>query len=401
MKSIPSRSFEHPAHSAHPLPALRSTPLSELQASLQRAGFPVFRAKQVFQWVFKHDARSFDEMTNVPKDVRATLEEHYRWGGIEAVEAERRASDGTVKFLFRLADGAMTESVLMPNEDHYTLCLSSQVGCPLQCSFCLTGMIGLTRNLDAAEIVDQVLFARRYLREHSSPDTPPLRNLVFMGMGEPMLNLDEVVRAVRLLTMPDGAGFSPRRITVSTVGLVPGIERLGEANTGVRLAISLNATTDHTRREIMPITKKYPIEAVLDACRRYPLTQRSRITFEYVMMAGLNDTDDDARRLVTLLHGIRCKVNLIPFNEHTSLPYRRPSPARIEAFRDHLVSKYFTATVRYSKGPDIEAACGQLFAGENVSAGRRGRAPRSARAAKPGRPTAKAMESRVKRERFG
>lgn len=349
-------------------PALRATPLIALQASLQRAGFPAFRAKQIFQWVFKHDARSIDEMKNVPKDVRTFLEENYRWGGIEGVEAERRAGDGTAKLLFRLADGATIESVLMRNEDHYTLCVSSQVGCPLQCSFCLTGLVGLKRNLTTDEIVDQVLYARRYLAAHSAPDTPPLRNLVFMGMGEPMLNLDNVVAAVRLLTQPDGAGFSPRRITVSTVGLVPGIERLGQADTGVRLAISLNATTNEFRQTIMPITKKYSIETLLDACRAFPLTNRSRITFEYVMMDGLNDSLADAARLVSMLHGIQCKVNLIPFNEHSSLPYRRPSEERIAAFRDHLVSKYYTATIRYSKGPEIEAACGQLFAGEKLAA---------------------------------
>ncbi len=347
-------------------PSLRSTPLIELQAALQRAGFPAWRAKQVFQWVFKHDVRSFDEMTNVPKEARAVLEEAFRWGGIGTVEAERRASDGTVKFLFRLDDGNAIESVLMPNEEHYTLCISSQSGCPLKCTFCLTGLIGLSRNLAADEIVDQVLYARRYLRNSGS--ALPLRNIVFMGMGEPLLNVEAVIEALRLLTRPDGCGFSPKRITVSTVGIVPGIDQLAAAETNAKLAISLNATTDEVRREIMPITRKYPIAAVLEACRRFPLPQRRRITYEYVMLEGVNDTPEDARRLVKLLHGIPCKVNLIPFNEHAALPYRRPSEARIEAFREILVSKNMTAPVRYSKGPDIEAACGQLAGGEKLTA---------------------------------
>ena len=360
-----------PSHVLSPIPAraatketsqtLRALPLIDLQATLQGAGFPAWRAKQVFQWIFRHNARSSDEMTNVPADLRVFLEERFRWGGVEKVKTHRLALDGTVKFLFTLRDEAAIESVLMPSEDHFALCVSSQVGCPLKCSFCVTGLLGLRRNLETDEIVDQVLYARRYLKNQG--ESRPLRNLVFMGMGEPMLNIEAVIAALRLLIMPDGAGFSPRRITVSTVGVVPGMKRLGQANLGVGLAISLNATENTLRRRIMPITQRYPIEAILDACRRYPLTHRRRITFEYVLLSGVNDRPEDARRIARLLHKIPCKVNLIPFNEHKALPYKRPDAKTIQDFREYLASKRLTATVRYSKGPDIEAACGHLAGG--------------------------------------
>lgn len=361
-----ARKENRPGMSDNQPPALRATPLKDLQAFVQRGQFPVWRARQVFQWVFRHDARSFEEMSNVPSELRAVLAEGFRWGGIADVAAERHSADGTIKFLFRLADGAQIESVLMPEEDHYSLCVSSQVGCPLKCGFCLTGRIGFRRDLDAAEIVDQVLYSRRRLRERQDPR--PLRNLVFMGMGEPLLNPHAVIGALRLLLQPDGAGFSPRRITVSTAGIVPGLEQLGASGLGVGLAISLNASTQETREHLMPIAKKYPLEAVLEACRAYPLTHRRRITFEYVMLRGINDAPEDALRLARLLHGIPSKINLIPFNEHSSLPYRRPEDSALEAFRELLASKNYTATIRYSKGQDIEAACGQLAGAATLDA---------------------------------
>ncbi len=309
--------------------------------------------------MFRHGARSFDEMKNVPAAVREFLEQNYRWGGVvEALDETRGENDGAVKFLLALEDGLAIECVLMPSEDYWTLCVSSQVGCPLRCAFCLTGLVGLRRNLDAAEIVDQALWARRYLKERGDPH--PLRNLVLMGMGEPLLNADAVIAALRLLIQPDGADFSPRRITVSTVGILPGLEKLGASELGVKLAISLNATDEETRRAIMPISRKYPLAYVLAACRQYPLTQRRRITFEYVLLSGVNDTSEDARRLAELLRGMPCKINLIPFNENPALPFRRPPDERINAFGEYLAARNFTATVRYSKGPDIAAACGQL-----------------------------------------
>ncbi len=354
-------------------PALRGRALVDLQADLQRAGFPAWRAKQVFHWVFRHAARSLDEMTNLPADLRAWLAANTRWGGIREAASMRRSPDGAVKFLFALEDGQAVESVLMPAEDHYTLCVSSQVGCPLRCAFCVTGLVGLRRNLTADEIVDQALFARRFLKEEAaagrlpSPAAPPaeapLRNLVFMGMGEPLLNAPAVIEALRLLLRPDGPDFSPRRITVSTVGILPGIESLAASDLDVKLAISLNATTEETRRRLMPITRKYPLSAVLEACRRFPLRKRQRITFEYVLLDGINDTPEDLRRLPRLLEGIPCKVNLIPFNEHPALPFRRPPVERIEAFHAALVAARLTATLRWSKGPEIEAACGQLAGG--------------------------------------
>lgn len=333
---------------------LRGKPLAELDAIIQRLGFPGYRAKQVFHWLYKHGVRHIDEMSNLPTGFRHALAAHYRLGGVE-IAATQTAHDGTCKILFRLDDGCYIEGVLMRENGRTTLCVSSQVGCPLACSFCLTGMRGFKRNLRTAEIVDQMITVQRELLAGQRP-----HNLVFMGMGEPLLNLEMVIPALRLLTSPQAVGISTRRVTVSTVGIVPGIHALGEARTGVNLAVSLNATTDEVRTRLIPINAQYPISAVMAACREFPLTRRRRITFEYVLLAGVNDSADDARRLVKLVHGIPCKINLIPYNPCPSIQYTAPAAHVIEEFRSILTAKHFTVAVRYSKGGEIQAACGQL-----------------------------------------
>jgi 23S rRNA (adenine2503-C2)-methyltransferase len=272
-----------------------------------------------------------------------------------ATAREQRATDGTRKFLFRLQDGEEIESVLIPDEDRLTACISTQVGCPLACRFCLTGLMGMRRNLKAGEIVGEVLALQDALAAGER-----ISNIVLMGMGEPLLNLPEVERALRILCDDHGAGFSPRRITLSTAGHVPGIARLAASDLGVNLAVSLSATTDEVRDRLMPINRRWPIADLLNACRAYPLPNRRRLTFEYVMLDGENDSPEDARRLVRLLRGIRCKINLIPFNATPDLP-DRPSPReRVEAFQQILIDAHLTATIRESRGRDIAAACGML-----------------------------------------
>ncbi|MCX7048959.1 MAG: 23S rRNA (adenine(2503)-C(2))-methyltransferase RlmN [Candidatus Sumerlaeota bacterium] len=331
--------------------------LTDLDAAVQRAGFPGFRAKQLFHWIYQKGALSFDEMTNLPKDFRAWLAENTRWGGAEIRETIE-SSDGAIKLLWGLEDGLNIEGVLMPEEARCTLCVSSQAGCALGCEFCVTGTGGLKRDCTAGEMLGQVLRARRLAQERGAN----LTHLVFMGMGEPLLNLDEVLRALRLIISPQAVKISPRRVTVSTAGIVPGIRALADADLNVKLAISLNATDDETRCRLMPIARRYPLDELLEACRDFQRRspKRHRITFEYVLLSDVNDTPEDARRLVRLLSHIPCKVNLIPYNPDPRLPFERPSEDRINAFRDFLLDRNFTVAVRYSKGLESRAACGQL-----------------------------------------
>lgn len=327
---------------------------------VQGLGLETYRARQLRDWIYRKRASTFDEMTNISRDVREMLKEKAFIGEPVLLEAQKSA-DGTTKLLFEMHDGHHVESVIIPEEDRLTLCVSSQVGCALGCRFCLTGKGGLARNLTAGEIVSQVMAAENLVSEGSPPERR-LTNIVFMGMGEPLANFDEVAEALRRLTDPEWMAFSGRRITVSTAGLVPGIRKLAASGLKVRLAVSLNATTDEVRDEIMPINKRFPIRELLEACREYPLTPRDRITFEYVMLRGVNDSPDDAKRLVTLLKGIPCKVNLIPFNEFPGCEYRRPGVERVQAFQEILMNRNYTVFVRQSKGADISAACGQLRA---------------------------------------
>jgi len=316
-----------------------------------------FRGDQIFQWLHQKRARDVAGMTNLSKKLRARLERTARVGGL-TLQDVRVARDGTRKLLFETAAGDRLESVLIPMEDRITQCVSSQIGCKIGCRFCLTARMPLRRNLSASEIVDQVLWAQQVLEEDGG-EHERVSNIVYMGMGEPLDNYDNVVASLRILMDEHGANFSSRRITVSTSGVVPKIARLGH-DVPVNLAVSLNASYDAQRTGVIPINKVWDIEQLMGALRAFPLPPRRRITVEYVMLAGVNDTPDDARRLVGLLRGIRCKVNLIPFNPWPGAPYSRPSNDAVEAFGAILKDADYTVTIRYSKGEDIGAACGQL-----------------------------------------
>jgi 23S rRNA (adenine2503-C2)-methyltransferase len=327
-----------------------------LQQWLQEQGEAGYRADQIWRWIYREQVDRFDAMSNLSKQLRATLAQSFSIGRL-ALEAREVAGDGAQKFLFGLEDGRRIESVLIPERNHATLCLSSQVGCAQNCRFCFTATGGWERNLTLGEILAQVRDIRKAL---SAPES--LTNIVFMGMGEPLANYRNVVDAIHLLTdNKAGFGFSRRKITVSTAGLVPQMEALGR-DTDVSLAVSLNATDNATRSRLMPINRRYPLETLLETCRRYPLRPHRRITFEYILMEGVNDRLEDARRLAALLRPIRAKINLIPFNEHEGCRFRRPSETVIDAFQQLLVDQGYTAIVRHSKGRDISAACGQLKA---------------------------------------
>jgi 23S rRNA (adenine2503-C2)-methyltransferase len=337
-------------------PNIKSFTPDELALRLVAMGLKKYRAAQVFEWIYRNHATTFEEMTNIAKAERGLLATAFIISFLSKLQEERSA-DGTRKFLFGLEDAHTIESVLIPDEDRLTLCISSQVGCAQACRFCLTGKSGFTRNLKAYEISDQVLEISRILRSEGGRG---ITNIVLMGMGEPLANFDEVIRALKIITWGRGLGFSPRRVTLSTDGLVPEIERLGKSGVRVNLAISLNATTDEVRNRIMPVNRRYPIQELVAACKRFPLEPRRRITFEYVMLKDVNDTQDDALRLAKLLKGIKCKVNLIPFNPFPGSEFGRPDDAAVRRFQKILLDHQYTALVRESRGRDISAACGQL-----------------------------------------
>lgn len=329
---------------------LKNLTLEELTQFLAGMGKERFRAGQLMRWIYGRGVVSFAEMTDLSKLLREELAERAFISDWTA-ETTEASSDGTKKYLFRLADGQTVETVRIPMEgERATLCISTQVGCAMQCSFCLTGTFGLVRNLESSEIVNQVCAAVK---------DGPINNIVLMGMGEPLHNLDNVVKALQILYAPEGFDFSPRKITLSTSGLVPEMLELGR-RVRVNLAVSLNATTDAVRDELMPINRRYPLQELMAACRQYPLSPRQRITFEYILIRDVNDSLTDAKRLVKLLHGIPAKVNLIPFNEHEGSAFRSPLPESIEAFQAYLLDRDIVAIRRASKGQDISAACGQL-----------------------------------------
>jgi 23S rRNA (adenine2503-C2)-methyltransferase len=326
----------------------------ELERLLKNCGKQSYRAQQIIQWVYHRKVDSFQEMTNLSAKLRELLQETMRMGCLALTEIET-SSDGSQKFLFSLEDGESIESVIIPDKGRLTLCVSTQAGCGFGCRFCLTGQRGFSRNLTTSEIIGQVLTVQKGLRSNS------LTNIVLMGMGEPLANFENTMKALEIMGYGDGLQFSKRRITLSTVGLVPEIERLGRSPRQCRLAISLNATDNGTRNFLMPINQKYPLNDLLEACRRFPLAPRERITFEYVLIKGINDSEEDAKRLPKTLQGIRAKVNLIPYNECRSLPFKRPNENRVLAFQKVLLQKDMTAIVRKSRGADISAACGQLM----------------------------------------
>ncbi|MBI3090545.1 MAG: 23S rRNA (adenine(2503)-C(2))-methyltransferase RlmN [Candidatus Tectomicrobia bacterium] len=335
---------------------LKGATFEQVAAFVAELGERPYRARQLYRWVFARDAASIAAMTDLAGSFRTRLV------GLCAISRLRLAHqhlarDGTRKFLFRLQDGEAIETVLIPTEGRLTLCLSTQVGCKLACDFCRTGEGGFARNLTPAEIVDQYLAVQR---EVLAPGGEKITNLVFMGMGEPLDNYADFVQALRILTAPAGLHVAPRRITLSTAGLVPRMEQFGREGIPVKLAVSLNATTDEQRNRLMPINRSYDLARLLQACRAYPLARRDRITFEYVLLGEVNDTPEDAQRLCRLVQGIRCKINLIPFNPFATSLYRGPQPERVQRFLDILVAGHCTATLRESRGVDIEAACGQL-----------------------------------------
>ena len=315
-----------------------------------------YRADQIQKWIYLKQVDNFDLMTDLSKDIRSLLSKHFFVGRLES-ELIESSRDGSFKYLFKLDDGKRIESVLIPEKDHYTLCVSSQVGCAQGCRFCLTATGGFERNLTRGEIIAQARDIKNALG-----DEKRLTNIVFMGMGEPLANYKNLVSAIGILTDNDaGLRFASRRITVSTAGLVPKISALGN-DTRVNLAVSLNATDNKTRDSLMPINRKYPLEKLLEACRQYRTAPGRRITFEYILIKGVNDSEADARRLANMLRSIRCKINLIPFNTHEGCGFERPSEATINRFQDILIGKNYTVMVRMSKGQDISAACGQLRA---------------------------------------
>lgn len=347
---------------------LKTLSFEKLSQWVADVGWKKYRATQLIKWMYQKDVREFSRMTDIAAPDRVLLEERAVVSALDIGDV-RVSSDGTTKFLLTLDDGRTVESVLIPDKDRLALCVSTQVGCTLDCGFCLTGTLGLIRNLKAHEIVEQVLAARRYLDETNGPR---VTNIVFMGMGEPLANLRAVLDAVERMISPIGLGFSPRRITLSTAGLVPKIEEFGRSGCKVNLAVSLNATTDEVRDRIMPINKTYPISRLLKACRDYPLPPRRSITFEYVLLKGVNDSDADARRLVQLVRGMRCKINLIPFNDYPGSPFERPEEARVLAFQKIILDGRVAAFIRKSKGTDILAACGQLHEVSNDPTSRLG-----------------------------
>ncbi len=328
----------------------------QLVAWLADRKIAAYRADQIQKWVYLRQADRFDVMTDISKEIRTLLPQHFVIGRLEAEQIET-SRDGSRKYLFRLKDGKHIESVLIPERDHFTLCISTQVGCAQDCLFCLTATGGFERNLTRGEIIAQVRDIKNELEDPMS-----LTNIVFMGMGEPLANYKNLVSAIGVITDTDaGLRLASRRVTVSTAGLVPRLSDLGR-DTRVNLAVSLNATDNNTRSRLMPINRTYPLEKLLEACRQYQPAPGRRITFEYILIKGINDSESDARRLAKLLQPIRCKINLIPYNPHQGCDFQRPSEAVIQAFYDILFAKNYTVIIRRSKGQDISAACGQLRA---------------------------------------
>ena len=334
---------------------IAETDLHELEHTLEDLGWPRFHARQIFQWVYKRGITDFAQMSNLGRDLRTQLAAACTIATPEAVRKEV-SEDGTTKFLLRLADGKHIESVFIPDTPSMTFCLSTQVGCAMKCAFCLTGKMGIDRSLTAGEIAGQV---RVLARELGMLDRR--FNIVLMGMGEPLHNYDATMKALRMLADEHGFAMSGRRMTLSTVGVLPALERLATEPLMPNLAISLHSTTEEQRDLLVPINRKYGLKELLDACRRFPLKRRERITFEYVMLQGVNDTPEDARRLVRLLSGIRGKVNLLPLNEAAGIPFERPSDDRVNTFARILSEHGVTVSVRKSRGRDIRAACGQLI----------------------------------------
>ncbi len=354
---------------------LKDLSLQEMEGFIESLGEKPYRARQIYEWVFQKDVSDIGEMINLSLNLREQLSKSAYISRLSSAN-KRVSKDSTSKYLFVLEDGNSIESVLIPDEDRLTLCVSTQVGCKLNCAFCLTGKGGFVRDLSRSEIIEQILSVQRdikkslirqdiqdkiYLKTNPvNPVKEKITNIVLMGMGEPLDNYENAVKSIKTMISPNGLKIPARRITLSTSGLIPEIKQLAKENLKINLAISLNASDNKTRDKIMPVNKKYPIEELLKALKEYPLPPNRRITFEYVMIKGLNDSIEDAKRLSNILKNIKCKINLIPFNSFEGSDYETPEYKNVEEFQNLLISRHYTAIIRKSKGADIYAACGQL-----------------------------------------
>jgi 23S rRNA (adenine2503-C2)-methyltransferase len=338
----------------------------ELREFVVALGEKPYRSRQLYDSIFRRRIVTFDAMTELPKTLRRIFEDH-SFVTRTTIRSVFVSSDGTQRFLLTLGDGSEVESVFMPEEHRDTICISSQVGCPLACGFCMTGVIGLKRNMTAAEIVSQVVIVLNHIYGEGV-EVPHRTNIVMMGMGEPLLNYEAVMKVVRVFADQKGLGIAPRRVTLSTAGVVPRIYDLAKEDVRPLLAISLTASNDELRNRLFPINRRYPLSDLIEACRSYPLGERERLTFEYVMLDGINDSDRHARELVGLLAGIRAKVNLIPHNPAPELPYASSPMDRILAFQKILTEAGLPSFIRRPRGQDISAACGQLAARHQANA---------------------------------
>lgn len=335
------------------LPNLLDFTLEEMEEFISSLGKEKFRARQIMKWLYQSGSVSFEDMTTLSRDFRAKLSKLAR---IKRPQIEKilTSTDGTKKALLRLEDGLFIESVLIPGKSHWTICISTQAGCAMDCKFCLTARQGFKRNLQPSEIAGQLITLK-----HEAPEGPGINNIVMMGMGEPLANYENTLKAIKILTGDFGLSISNRKITVSTCGLAPQIVQLGK-DICINLAVSLNAPDDATRSKLMPVNKKYPLNVLLDACKKYPMPGRRLLTFEYILIDGFNSSARDAEKLAALLKNQRCKLNLIVFNEYPGTEFKSPPRKEVEAFQQILIKKHFTTMIRASRGSDILAACGQL-----------------------------------------
>ena len=335
------------------LPNLLDFTLEEMEKFISSAGKEKYRARQIMKWLHQSGSLSFDDMTTLSRDFREKLAAISRIQRPQVVKI-LTSQDGTKKALLRLEDGLCIESVLIPGKSHWTICLSTQAGCAMDCKFCLTASQGFKRNLLPSEIVGQIIALK-----NETPEGIVIKNIVMMGMGEPLANYENTLKTIKILTCDFGLGISNRKITVSTCGLAPQIVQLGK-DICINLAVSLNTPDDATRNNLMPINKKYPLEVLLDACKKYPMPGRRLLTFEYILIDGVNSSVQDARKLAILLKELRCKLNLIVFNEYPGSVFKSPSQKTVEVFQQTLIDNHYTTMLRASKGSDILAACGQL-----------------------------------------
>ncbi|MCX8022860.1 MAG: 23S rRNA (adenine(2503)-C(2))-methyltransferase RlmN [Syntrophorhabdaceae bacterium] len=325
--------------------------LTQLESIIGALGKEKYRSRQLFKWIYNKNVLEFGKMTDLSKSLINMFKDMFFLSPLKTKDVFS-SKDGTMKFAFVCDDGNIVESVLIPDKDRLTLCLSSQIGCRMGCRFCVTGRIGFIRNLKTSEIIGQLMGVRQH------PGVDKITNIVLMGMGEPLDNFDNVMPALEIMKEPSGLDFSHRRITLSTVGLIGVLKSVMPKTAGI--AISLNAADDKTRSELMPINRLYPIEEIVDFVRNYKADRRTRITFEYVLINGVNDSLEDAEKLAKLLKGLKCKINLIPYNESPFIDFKRPSEKTVERFHNHLINRYYTTIVRDSRGGDIHGACGQL-----------------------------------------